>query len=170
MPAQIIEGKVWKFGDNINTDYIMPNWAHPKTPQEAATFCMRANRPEFAGQVKPGDIIVGGKNFGCGSSKPATTNFITLGIGGAITETCGRIFFRNSINLGFPIMLCPGIYEAFNEGDRLRLNFATGEITNLTTGRILKAAPLPEVAMKVLNAGGMIAMLKQEYGGNKKSG
>lgn len=168
MPLTVIEGKVWKFGDNVNTDYIMPNWAHPKTPQEAATFCMRAIRPEFASQVKPGDIIVGGRNFGCGSSKPATTNFITLGIGAAIAETCGRIFFRNSINLGFPMLICKGIYESFGEGDCLRLNFKTGEINNLTTGAILKASPLPDVAIKVLDTGGMIAMLKKEYGGNKE--
>ncbi len=164
MPVTVIKGKVWKFGDNISTDLLMPGFTEGNTPQEQATFCMRANRPDFVKKVKPGDVIVGGKNFGCGSSRLAATNLITLGIGCVIAEYFGRIFFRNSINLGFPLLYCPGVSDAFKEGDILQADFQTGEVKNLTTGKILQATPLPEVAMKILDAGGMVALLKKEYG------
>ncbi|MFH0768269.1 MAG: 3-isopropylmalate dehydratase [Chloroflexota bacterium] len=164
MPISVIEGKVWKFGDNISTDFMMPGFARGGTPQERATFCMRANRPEFAKSVRPSDVIVGGKNFGCGSSRPAARNLITLGLSCAIAESFGRIFFRNSVNLGFPVLYCKGVYDAFNEGDILQANFHTGEVKNLTSGKVLQAEPLPDVAMKILEAGGVVTLLKQEYG------
>lgn len=164
MALPVIKGKVWKFGDNINTDYMMPGFTRGETLQERASFCMRAIRPEFAKEVRPGDVIVAGKNYGCGSSRPAATNLITLGIGGVIAESFGRLFTRNSISLGFPLLTCKGITAAFNEGDQVQANLKTGEIKNLTTGKMLKAEVLPEVMMKILSAGGMVAMLKEEYG------
>ena len=164
MAISVITGKVWKFGDNVSTDYMMPGFARGSTPEELASYCMRAIRPEFPQQVQPGDVIVGGNNYGCGSSRPAAANLLALGVGGAFAETFGRIFFRNSVNLGFPIMDCKGVSEAFEEGDTLQANFQTGEIKNLTTGKVLRAQTLPEVAMRILSAGGVVALLKEEYG------
>ncbi len=162
MLKSVIEGKVWKFGDNISTDYIKPGFTQGETLEEQAAFCMRAIRPEFAGEVRLGDVIVAGKNFGCGSSRPAAQNFITLGMGGVIAESFARLFFRSSISHGFPLLYCKGVYNAFNEGDILQANFQTGEVKNLTSGKVLHADPLPEVAMKILSAGGVVAMLKEE--------
>jgi 3-isopropylmalate/(R)-2-methylmalate dehydratase small subunit len=163
MAISIIRGKVWKFGDNISTDFMMPGFAQGATPQERAGYCMRANRPEFAQEVKPGDVIVAGRNFGCGSSRPAAANLMTLGVGCVVAESFGRIFFRNSLNLGFPVLDCRGVYEAFSEGDVVEADFATAEIKNLTTGALLKAQPLPEIARRILAAGGIVTLLKEEY-------
>ena len=145
MALPVIEGKVWKFGDNISTDYLMPGFSRGDTPQERATFCMRSNRPEFAGEVQPGDVIVAGKNFGCGSSRPAARNLMTLGVSCVVAESFGRLFFRNSISFGFPLLECKGIYDAVNEGDRVQANLELAEVKNLTTGKILKAELLPEL-------------------------
>ena len=163
MALSVIEGKAWKFGDNISTDYMMPGFGHGKTPEEIAAFCMRANRPEFAGEVRRGDLIVAGKNFGCGSSKPAVNNLIALGVSCVIAESFGRLFFRNAISLGFPLLECKGVYDAVNEGDRVQVNLESAEVNNLTTGTVLKAERLPEVMMKILSAGGMAALLKEEF-------
>jgi 3-isopropylmalate/(R)-2-methylmalate dehydratase small subunit len=112
---------------------------------------------------------VGGRNFGCGSSRPAAQNFLTLGVSCVIAESFSRLFFRSSINLGFPLLHCKGIYDAFQEGDILQANFNTGEIENLTSGKTLQANPLPDVAVKFLEAGGVVALLKQEYSSKKES-
>ena len=164
MNVSVIKGKVWKFGDKISTDLLMPGFSRGETPQERATFCMRANRPEFAQEVQSGDVIVAGKNFGCGSSRPAARNLIALGVSCVVAESFGRIFFRNSVNLGFPPLCCKGVYDAFTEGDTLEANFHTGEVKNLTSGKVLQADPLPEVALRLLDAGGVVALLKEEYG------
>ncbi|OGO04818.1 MAG: 3-isopropylmalate dehydratase [Chloroflexi bacterium RBG_13_56_8] len=164
MLKSVFKGKVWKFGDNISTDYIMPGFTRGETPEERATFCMNAIRPEFAREVKPGDVIVGGRNFGCGSSRPAGQNFVTLGIGCVIAESFSRLFFRSSVSVGLPLLYCKGVYDAFQEGDILKADFETGEVRNLTSGQVLQADPLPEVAMNILRAGGVVALLKQEYG------
>jgi len=164
MSVSVIKGKVWKFGDEVSTDLLMPGFTRGETPQERAAFCMRANRPEFSREVQPGDVLVAGRNFGCGSSRPAARNLITLGVSCVIAESFGRIFFRNSVNLGFPVLYCRGVYDAFNEGDTLQANFHTGEVKNLTSGKVLQADTLPEVAMRILSAGGVVALLREEYG------
>ena len=168
MPLQVIEGKVWKFGNNVSTDYIMPGFARATTPQEKASFCMQAIRPEFAREVKPGDLIAGGRNFGCGSSRLAAANLVTLGVSCVVAESFGRLFFRNSISFGFPLLICKGVCDAVQEGDLLQANFETAELKNLTTGKILKADPLPKLVMTILLAGGIIPLLKHEYGKPKK--
>ena len=161
MTISVIKGKVWKFGDNISTDLIMPHTGI--TPQERAAGCMRANRPEFAREVQPGDVIVARRNFGCGSNRPAPRNFIMLGVSCVLAESFGRIFFRNAVNMGLPLLYCKGVWEAFEEGNILQANLSTGEVKNLTSGKVLRAEPLPEVAMRILNAGGIVARLKEEY-------
>ncbi len=164
MPKLAAEGKVWKFGDSISTDYIQPGFTRGETPKERAAFCMRAIRPEFSRQVQPGDVIVGGKNFGCGSSRPAAENLISLGISCVVAESFSRLFFRSSISLGFPLLSCEGVFDAFQEGDILQADFGTGEVRNTTSGRTLQANPLPDVAMRILEGEGVVALLRQEYG------
>jgi 3-isopropylmalate/(R)-2-methylmalate dehydratase small subunit len=163
MALTIIKGRVWKFGDNISTDFMMPSFMQGKIPEERAAFCMRANRPEFARNVRPGDMIVGGKNFGCGSSRPAAENLLALGINCVLAESFGRIFFRNSIGLGLPALICRGIHDAVEEGDVLQVNPRTGEIRNLTQGTMTCMEPLPEVAREILSAGGIVPLLRREY-------
>jgi 3-isopropylmalate/(R)-2-methylmalate dehydratase small subunit len=164
MACFITRGRAWKFGDNISTDSMMPSFTRGTTAKERASFCMRANRPEFSAAVSPGDVIVGGKNFGCGSSRPVAVNLITLGVSCVVAESFGRIFFRSAIGHGLPVLVCNGIHAMVDEGDLLSINVNNGEITNLTKGTTACAEPLPEIAVNVLSAGGIVPLLKKEYG------
>ncbi len=168
MISNIITGKVWKFSDNISTDLIMPGFAalsRPDlSPEEAAQYCMYSNRPDWAAMVQKGDVIIAGKNFGCGSSRPASRILKTLGIDLVVAESIARIFFRNSINLGLPVLTCLNILDAFDEGDIIEANISTGEIKNLTSGKTILGEALPEDSppMEILRAGGIIPMLENE--------
>ena len=173
MLTEILKGKVWKFDDNISTDLMMPSFLIDKesdmTLEERAKYCMFSNRPDWAAQVKPGDIIVAGKNFGCGSSRPAAAQFKMLGISIVVAESMSRIFFRNAINLGFPVLICKGAHDAFSEGDIAEVNITKGIVKNLTTGKTLQGETLPADSppMQVLKAGGILALLENEYLTNK---
>jgi len=160
----VIEGKVWKFGDKISTDLMMPGFSKG-SGLERAKYCMYSNRPGWSDQVQKGDIVVGGKNFGCGSSRAAAINLQLLGVSAVVAESIGRIFFRNSINLGLPAVIAPGISAIVEEGDRIRIDLEKGEITNLMTGKTLRFDPLPEDSppMQILKAGGILRMLEEEY-------
>lgn len=165
-----LRGRVWIFGDNISTDLLMPGFAamsNPDmSPQESARYCMYSNRPGWAEQVRPGDFIIAGKNFGCGSSRPGSKILKTLGIGAVIAESVSRIFFRNSINLGFPVITCPGIHDAFEEGEELEVDLYAGTIRSTASGKILTGEPLPEGSppMEILKAGGLLPMLERQSG------
>ena len=165
----IIKGKVWKFGNNISTDLMMPSFAvkqNPNiTPLEASKYVMYSNRPGWVRLVNDGDLIVGGKNFGCGSSRVASEPLKALGIKGIIAESFARIFFRNSISTGLPVMNAEGTSEFCEEGDILQINFLTGEIVNEESKQTMKGDPLPKHSppMEILNAGGIIEFLKKEY-------
>ena len=165
----MIEGKVWKFGDKISTDLMMPGFSRGRG-LERAKYCMYSNRPGWSNQVQKGDIVVGGKNFGCGSSRAAALNLQLLGVSAVVAESIGRIFFRNSINLGLPAIIAPGIMSIVEEGERIRINLEAGEITNLTTGRTLRFGPMPADSppMQILKAGGILRMLEQEYNPEEK--
>lgn len=160
------QGKVWKFGDNISTDLMMPGsrvLARPGiSDKEAAQFCMEANRPGWAQQVKPGDIIVAGRNFGCGSSRPAARMLKALDIACVVADSTSRLFFRNSIHIGFPVLICPGVSKAFDEGDIAEVDVESGRIRNLTKGVELQAEPLPKDSppYQILMAGGLDNYLK----------
>lgn len=160
------KGKVWKFGDSISTDLIMPGFAvlsRPDlSPEEASEYCMISNRPGWASKVKPGDIIVAGKNFGCGSSRPASKILKALGIRTVVAESISRIFLRNSIDIGFPVLVCPGITDNVEEGDVIEIDLETGKILNLTEDTVCYANPLPKGSppMEILKAGGIINYLK----------
>ena len=160
----VIKGRVWKFGDNIDTDAILPaRYLVYTKPEELAQFVMTGADPDFPKKVKPGDIIVGGKNFGCGSSREhAPLGLKGAGISCVIAESFARIFYRNAINVGLPLIECNGISEKVNEGDELEVNLETGEIKNLTTGEVLKGNKLPEFMMEILEAGGLMPYLKKK--------
>ena len=165
--SNILTGRVWKFGDNISTDLIMPSFGAMSSPNmdphEAALFCMRANRPDWAEKVRPGDIVIAGKNFGCGSSRPAAKMLKGLGIQLVVAESVARIFFRNSINLGMAILSCPGVHDAFEEGETIEVNMETGEIRSLDTGRTIRGEALPSDSppAQLLRAGGVDVHLQQ---------
>jgi 3-isopropylmalate/(R)-2-methylmalate dehydratase small subunit len=164
----MFEAKVWKFGDNISTDLMMPGDEVITKPdlsdEEAACYCMNANRPDWAPQVQKGDIIVAGHNWGCGSSRPAARMFKTLGISVIVADSMSRLFFRNAVNIAMPVLICQGASEAFDEGDLARVNLETGEVTNLTKGVTLKGEALPADSppAQILKAGGLGSFMQQE--------
>lgn len=166
--SNMITGRVWKFGDNISTDLLMPSFGSMSSPnmdpREAAKFCMYSNRPGWSEQVQPGDLIIAGRNFGCGSSRPGAKMLKALGIQLVIAESVARIFFRNSINLGMAILSCPGIHDAFEEGETIQVNIETGEIRSLDTGKVIQGEALPSDSppAQILRAGGLIPMLEKQ--------
>jgi 3-isopropylmalate/(R)-2-methylmalate dehydratase small subunit len=123
----------------------------------ASQFCMRSNRPGWAKQVQKGDIIIAGKNWGCGASRPVPRMIKALGISVVVAESIARLYFRNSINIGLPVLTCVGVYEAFVEGEQAQVNLLTGEINNLTTGLIItgEAMPAHSPPLQILKAGGL---------------
>ena len=157
-----IKGKVWKFGDGISTDHIAPGRLfHLRSNlPELAKHCMEDARPEFAGQVQPGDFIVGGRNFGQGSSREHAPTVIKLcGVGAVLAKSFARIFFRNCVNVGLPALIVDT--EALNEGDELEIDLEAGHIRNLTTGAALDAPPLPPVMRRIIEDGGMVEHIKK---------
>jgi 3-isopropylmalate/(R)-2-methylmalate dehydratase small subunit len=159
----VLRGRVWKFGDDINTDLIQPSVA-AASPEERAKYCFSANRPGWSSQVQKGDIIVGGRNFGTGSSRPAAANFLMLGIACVIAESMNGLFLRNSINLGLPALSVEGAAHTFAEMDEAEVNLQTGSLRNLRSGAELTFAPLPDMVLDVLDHGGLMAvMLERGY-------
>ena len=154
--------KVWKFPDNINTDLILPNVAFYLAHQEQLKYIFRANRPGWVDLVQPGDILIGGKNFGMGSSRPAARSLRNLKLGCLVAESINGLFFRNSVNFGFPAIECPGIEAAFSEGDVAEVSFEDYTVRNQRTGATLNAAPLPEALRKLMQAGGLFQLLETE--------
>ncbi len=153
-----LTGKAWKFGDNVNTDVILPG-RHLSTtdPKELARHCLEDLDPTFTSQVQPGDIIVAGKNFGCGSSREhAPLCLRAAGVSCVIAQSFARIFFRNAINLGLPILECPEAARAIQAGHRIEVELSTGQITDRDTGHTFQAKPYPEFMLKIINAGGLV--------------
>lgn len=162
----IIRGKVWKFGDNINTDVMSPGFSYNMPWEERKKLVLHIH-PAFTREAKPGDIIVAGKNWGCGSSREkAPANLKKLGIACVIAESISRIFFRNGIAIGFPSIVCPGVSNAFQEGDTLELDIESNVVRNLTDGTELKCEQIPELLLTILNAGGIMPYLSKKIGTN----
>jgi 3-isopropylmalate/(R)-2-methylmalate dehydratase small subunit len=154
--------RTWKVGDNINTDLILPNRAFYLTPAEQAKFVFSANRPGWSDLVQPGDILIGGRNFGMGSSRPAARSLRNLGLGCLVAESINGLFFRNSVNFGFPALECPGVSAAFEEGDVAEVSFDDYTVKNVRTGAVLTAKPLPEQLKQLMAAGGLFPLLERE--------
>ena len=163
----IIQGKVWKFGDSINTDLLKPQFTRVRnmTDLEASKYVMHANRTSWAEKVEKGDLIVGGKNFGCGSSRLASGPIKALGISCILAESMSRIFFRNSISIGLPVMIAPGITHFCEEGDLVKINFSTGVINNYDSGKEFKvnSIPIDSPPIIILKEGGIWSLLEKEY-------
>lgn len=154
--------RTWKFPDNINTDLILPSRAHYATPEEQALEVFQANRPGWAQTVLPGDILIGGRNFGVGSSRPASRSLRFLKLGCLVAESLNGLFLRNCVNFGFPALVCPGVHAAFEEGDVAEVSFDDYSVRNQRTGATLTADPLPESLKRVMAAGGLFPLLEGE--------
>ncbi|NPA15511.1 MAG: 3-isopropylmalate dehydratase small subunit [Deferribacteres bacterium] len=159
-----IKGRVWKFGDHIDTDVIIPaRYLNTSDPYELAKHCMEDADPEFASKVKEGDIIVAGENFGCGSSREHAPIAIKYaGISCVVAKSFARIFFRNAFNTGLPIVECPEAVEKTDEGDELLVDLEAGKIVNLTKGLEFEIEPIPDFMMELLKAGGLIPYIKSK--------
>ncbi len=156
-------GFVHKYPDNVDTDVIIPaRYLNTPNAQELAAHCMEDIDPEFIHKVKPGDIIVGGANFGCGSSREhAPLAIKTVGVSCVIAASFARIFYRNSINIGLPILECPAASAAIQGGDKVKVDFDTGIITDETTGETFKAQPFPPFIQNIIKAGGLMKSIEK---------
>ena len=154
--------KAHKYGDNVDTDVIIPaRHLNTSDPEELAAHCMEDIDPAFAGKVQSGDILVAGRNFGCGSSREhAPIAIKASGISCVVAESFARIFYRNALNIGLPILECPDAAKAISDGDEVLVELATGEIADLTTGQRFRAEPFPPFMMDLVAAGGLAAYLK----------
>lgn len=156
------KGKVFKYPDNVDTDVIIPaRYLNTPDAKELALHCMEDIDTEFVKQVKPGDIMVAGFNFGCGSSREHAPLVIkTCQTGCVIAKSFARIFYRNAINIGLPILECPEAVDGISQNDEVEVDFDTGVITNITTGSTFKAQPFPPFIQNIIKKGGLLASLK----------
>lgn len=156
----LIRGRVWKFGDNVDTDVMAP-WNSLSLPWEERRKTVLQVRPEFAERVQPGDLIVAGRNWGCGSSREqAPENLKLLQVAAVVAESFGRIYFRNCIAIAFPNLACPGIHAASDDGDEIEVDIRAGVVRNLTRGATLHARPYTDDMLAILERGGLLAVLK----------
>ena len=158
------EGKVFKFGDNVDTDVIIPaRYLNSSDPKELALHCMEDIDKEFVNKVSAGDIIVAEKNFGCGSSREhAPIAIKAAGVSCVIAETFARIFYRNAINIGLPIIECKEAALEIKAGDEVEVNFDTGVITDKTTGKSFQGQAFPPFMQKIIDCGGLVNHINQK--------
>lgn len=159
-----VQGKVFKFGNNVDTDVIIPaRYLNTPDAAELAAHCMEDIDPEFVKHVQKNDIIVAGWNFGCGSSREhAPLAIKTAGTGCVIAKSFARIFYRNAINIGMPILECEAAADEIRAGDTVHIDFATGVITDLTQNRSWQAEPFPPFIQRIIDAGGLLASIRKE--------
>lgn len=157
-------GTVFRYGDNVDTDVIIPaRYLNSSDPTELASHCMEDIDKDFIKKVQPGDIIVADKNFGCGSSREhAPIAIKTAGISCVIAETFARIFYRNAINIGLPIIECPEASKGIEAGDEVEVDFDTGIITNKTKGTQFKGQAFPPFMQKIIAAGGLVNYINEK--------
>lgn len=157
------QGTVFKYPDNVDTDVIIPaRYLNTANAQELAKHCMEDIDGSFVSRVQPGDIMVAGWNFGCGSSREHAPLVIkTCGTGCVIAKSFARIFYRNAINIGLPILECEQAAEEIHSGDQVHVDFDSGIITNLTTGKTYQAEPFPEFIQNIIRKGGLLASLRE---------
>lgn len=155
--------RAWVFGHNISTDLIIPGrYLVGNKPRELAKHAMEGADPKFVKRVRKGDVLIAGRNFGCGSSREhAPLALKAAGISAVIVESFARIFYRNSINQGLPALICHGVRRGFKSGDKVKLNLEEGTIRNLRSKRTFKMEPLPPLFLEIVNAGGLLQYLKR---------
>ncbi len=159
-----VQGNAFKYGDNIDTDVIIPaRYLNTQDAKELALHCMEDIDTGFVKKVQPGDIMIGGWNFGCGSSREHAPLVIkTCGTGVVIAKSFARIFYRNAINIGLPIMECEAASDAIEAGDQVAVDFDTGVITNLTKNETYQTQPFPPFIQNIINQGGLLASIKNK--------
>jgi 3-isopropylmalate/(R)-2-methylmalate dehydratase small subunit len=162
MAESVFSGRVWKFGDDINTDLVIPSYAQYLTAAEMAPHCFSANRPGWVDLVEPGDVLVAGRNFGVGSARAIGAVFVALGIAGIVAESFNGLGLRNCVNVGLPVLPCPGITDAFDEGDVAEVDWTTGAVRNRTRGAGLTGRALPAALQRIIDAGGVEVVLRSE--------
>lgn len=163
-----LTGKVWKYGDNIDTDAIIPaRYLNMSTAEELAQHCMEDIDTTFASGVQKGDIIVGGNNFGCGSSREHAPLAIKgAGVSCVVAQSFARIFYRNAINIGLPILACPEAVADIQSGDQLTVDLEAGLITNTRSGHVFKTSPFPSFIMEIIEAGGLVPFTRERLKAN----
>jgi 3-isopropylmalate/(R)-2-methylmalate dehydratase small subunit len=162
-----LNGKAWKFGDDVDTDAIVPaRYLNTSDPKELAGHCMEdSTNPEFMKKLRPGDVIVAGKNFGCGSSREhAPIAIKAAGVSCVVARSFARIFYRNCFNMGLPIFESSAAVDGISEGDRIEIDAVAGVIRNLTTNKNFNVAPVPPFMQELIAAGGLMAYTKKRAG------
>jgi 3-isopropylmalate/(R)-2-methylmalate dehydratase small subunit len=158
----MIAGKVWKFGEDINTDLMLPGAVMAKPEAEQARAVFAANRPGWIDQMAKGDVIVAGRNFGMGSNRPASRSLRNIGVAFLLAESINGLFFRNSVNFGFLALECPGCFAAFEEGDTAELDLDAWVVKNPRSGAALTPQPIPERLLGLMRSGGIYPFMEQE--------
>lgn len=160
----VIAGRIWKFGDNINTDLMLPNSVNggANTLDEQARAVFSANRPGWVDEMRPGDFIVGGRSYGMGSNRPAARSLRHLGIACVIAETINGLFFRNCVNFGLLALECPGVSAGFEELQTAEVSLADFKVRNRETGAVLAARPIPENLLALMQNGGIFPLLERQ--------
>lgn len=158
-----VQGSVHKYGDNVDTDVIIPaRYLNTADPKELAAHCMEDIDAEFTSKVNQGDIMVGENNFGCGSSREhAPIAIKASGVSCVIAASFARIFYRNALNIGLPILECPEASREIKAGEQVAVDFDTGVITNLTTGKAYRAEPFPPFIQNIIEKGGLLNSISQ---------
>jgi len=160
--AVVTRGRAWVFGDDISTDLLSPGIYAAEALPERVKHTLEPIRAQFAREVRPGDVVVAGRNFGCGSSREtAPEQLKALGVGCVVAESLARIFLRNAVAIGLPVLVCPGISAAVSDGDEVEVDLARGAVTNRRTGAVRQGSPLPAVMQEILAAGGIMPLLRR---------
>lgn len=161
-PPEMTRGRAWVFGDDISTDLLAPGMYAAVPLAERVTHTLESVNPQFAREVAPGDVVVAGANFGCGSSRETAPEALkALGVGCVVAESIARIFLRNAVAIGLPVLVCPGITAVVEDGDPVAVVLATGVVRDERTGVELYGSVLPPLMREILASGGMMPLLRQ---------
>lgn len=158
----IVEGRVWVFGDAVDTDNMYPGFAMRLTSEEAAKHVFYDLRPGWTDEVRPGDIVVAGRNFGLGSSRPVAVLFQHLGVAALVADEFNSLFLRNAVNFGLPAVTIPGISQALDDGDQIRVDVQTAELTRLTDGLQFAGTQMPDYVFDIVARGGLRPKLQAD--------
>lgn len=165
-----LTGRAWKYGDHVDTDVIIPaRYLNTTVVEELARHCLEDLDPSFAVLVQPGDVIVAGENFGCGSSREHAPLAIKgTGVSCVVARSFARIFYRNAINIGLPVLECPAAVDDVEGGHQIEIDLESGQVRNLTTGRVFQAEPYPPFMMAIIQSGGLVPYTRQRLKDTRK--
>ncbi len=159
----LMRGRVWRFGHDVSTDLLSPGEFAVEPVEVRMQHTLETLDPDFASSVAPGDMVIAGRNFGCGSSREtAAENLQALGVACVAAESLSRLFMRNAVAIGLPILICQGVHESFAAGEEVVIDLAAGTIAAADGGRTLQGEPLPEEMREILSAGGILAVLEAQ--------